>query len=195
MKAIASLVCLLFLADGLGDDRSMAGSASDPIDESLVLHYTFDYPDTFGLPGEQRLVRDRSPHGNDGRIINKPEALPELDGRFGVLRFGGQETYIECGDDDSLFIGGDQTIEMWVRRNSLVRSKSRFAHIYGDANASNFLVAHRGGRGVSEVPNLSQRRARPRRVHAASRHPQVSTHPQVPRRSARGRIGLPHRFG
>jgi len=55
-----------------------------------------------------------------------------------VYCFGGQETYIECGDDDSLYIGGDQTIEMWVRLNSLVRSKSNFAHIYGDANASNF---------------------------------------------------------
>jgi len=112
--------------------RSVAASESSLIDESLVLHYTF------GLPGEQRIVRDRSPHGNDGKIVNKPESLPELDGRFGVLRFGGQETYIECGDDDSLHDGGDQTIEMWVRLNSLVRSKGNFAHIYGDADSSNF---------------------------------------------------------
>ena len=138
MNAVGPLVFLMFLSGAPGGERSGIRSTSGPIDEALVLHYTFDYPDTFGLPGEQRIVRDRSPQGNDGKIVNKPESLPELDGRFGVLRFGGQETYIACGDDDSLFIGGDQTIEMWVRLNSLVGSKSRFAHIYGDANASNF---------------------------------------------------------
>ena len=119
-----------------GPKRSAAG----PIlaDESLVLHYTFEFPDTTGMPREQRIVRDRSLYGNDGKIVNHPEALEELDGRRGVLRFGGQTSYIDCGDSDSLYIGGDMSFEMWGRLTGLVRSKGNFAFIFGDADSSNF---------------------------------------------------------
>ena len=85
------LVAGLVLCWMVGPDVYGEGS---PRDDTLVLHYTFDYPDTTGLPGHKRIVKDHSPYGNDGEIVNKPEALRELDGRRGVLRFGGVETYV-----------------------------------------------------------------------------------------------------
>jgi len=82
LRALGLLLAGLLLGGMVGPEVYGEGL---PPDRALVLHYTFDYPDTFGLPGEQRIVRDHSLYGNDGKIVNKPESLPELDGRFGVL--------------------------------------------------------------------------------------------------------------
>ncbi len=107
-----------------------------PKDDTLVLHYTFDYPDTTGLPGEKRVVKDHSRYGNDGEIVKKPEAIRELDGRRGVLRFGGVETYIDCGNPESLHFGGDMTMEVWVRQNSLWKSGG--GRIFGEYGTPGF---------------------------------------------------------
>ncbi len=121
LRSLGLLVAALALLGIVGP--GVYGEESDP-DRTLVLHYTFDYPDTMGLPGEERVVKDHSLYGNDGKIANQPEALRELDGRQGVLRFGGEETYINCGNPESLDIGGDMSFEMWARLNGLVKSRS-----------------------------------------------------------------------
>jgi len=87
-------------------------------DDSLVLHYTFD-----------------KDYGNDGRIV-KGRYLDEFDGRRGVLRLDGKESFINCGKSDSLYVGGDTTFEMWVRLNGPI--ENRFALIFGDVPNRSF---------------------------------------------------------
>ncbi len=130
------LVAGLVLCWMVGPDVYGEGS---PRDDTLVLHYTFDYPDTTGLPGHKRIVKDHSPYGNDGEIVNKPEALRELDGRRGVLRFGGVETYVNCGNPESLHFDGDMSVEMWVRQNSLW--KNPWGVIFGERGVPGFQFA------------------------------------------------------
>ncbi len=100
------------------------------MDSTLVLRYTFD-EDTGSV------ARDRSPFGNDGKIV-EAEYLKELDGRRGVLRFDGAESVLECPDSESLGFGGDMSFEMWVRLNGRVTSTR--ALIFGDGHSFNFLV-------------------------------------------------------
>jgi len=106
-------------------------------DGSLVLHYTFDRD-------EGEVVTDRSPCGNDGRVVNA-RYLPEVEGRKGVLRFDGESAYVDCGNSPSLDLSGDATLEMWVRLNGPVRSN--WAFIFGEdqildpRNSFSFLIA------------------------------------------------------
>jgi len=48
---VAACVCLMWAAGGMAAQ-----------DKSLVLHYTFDYPDTMGLPVENDILGDRWSH-------------------------------------------------------------------------------------------------------------------------------------
>ncbi len=157
LRLLALLVAGLLLCGMVAPQVHGVGSPTDP---ALVLHYTFDYPDTMGLPGEKRIVKDHSSYGNDGEIVKKPEALRELDGRRGVLRFGGVETYINCGNPESLHFGGDISIEMWVRQNSLLKSGAGFIFREGGApsfqfgweNWYNVVVRCSNGREVMLLP-------------------------------------------
>ncbi len=133
LRLLALVVAGLVLGGMVAPQVHGEGSPTDP---ALVVHYTFDYPDTMGLPGEKRIVKDHSPYGNDGEIVNKPEALRELDGRRGVLRFGGVETYVNCGNPESLHFEGDMTLEMWVRLNSI--PKAAYGTIFGETRAPSF---------------------------------------------------------
>ncbi len=104
------------------------------MDDTLVLHYTFD-KDT----GE--TAKDLSAYGNDGKIV-KAEYLEEFDGRRGVLRFDGKSSYINCGDSESLHFGGDMSFEMWVRLNGPFGPLWNF--IFADDTVSN-LYSGSGG--------------------------------------------------
>lgn len=112
-------------------------------DKSLVLHYMFDYPDTTGYSGP-RVVKDHSPYGNDGEIVQIPESLREVHGRRGVLRFGGEKTFINCGDSESLYFGGDMSFEMWVRLIGI--PKTSWAMVFGDDRNFNLKKLDLGGK-------------------------------------------------
>ncbi len=102
-------------------------------DDTLVLHYTFD-ADTGSV------AKDLSSYGNDGEIV-KAEYLKEADGRSGVLRFDGESSYLNCGNSESLYIGGDMSFEMWARLNGL---PGRGAVIFGEANGRSFFFQRWG---------------------------------------------------
>ena len=117
-----------------------AGRAKDPADEDaqaaedrLVLHYTFDTD-----PGS--VAKDLSPHGNNGKIV-KGKYLDEFEGRRGVLRFDGQDSFIDCGGADSLDIEGDMSFEMWVRLNQELkdRKKHDWAFVFGEIPRRSFF--------------------------------------------------------
>ena len=98
--AAGCLLCLL----------TASGAPGAPgADKDLVLHYTFDQD-------HGSVARDLSSHANDGEIF-KARYLTETDGRRGVLRFDGKESLLTCPDTDSLYFGGDISLEMWVRLN------------------------------------------------------------------------------
>ena len=84
---------------------------------------------------EGPVAADLTGHGNDGKIVDA-EHLSELNGRRGVLRFDGKSSYVDCGDDESIYIGGDMSFEMWVRRNDGPRN--RFAPLFTDSPQRSF---------------------------------------------------------
>jgi len=98
-------------ASELMPELGMLGAANAPIGEEsgLVLHYRFDKD-----PGTK--VTDLSGHGNDAEI-GDTEYLQEVEGRQGVLRFNGNDSWLDVGNPKSLQFAGDLTIEMWVRKN------------------------------------------------------------------------------
>ncbi len=108
------LLCVIVSPEGYGEKL--------PADPSLVLHYTFD-EDT----GD--TANDQSAYGNEGKIV-KAQYLEEFDGRRGVLRFDGESAYLDCGDTDSLHVGGDMSFEMWARLNGPVKTNS--AYVFGE---------------------------------------------------------------
>ena len=115
---------------------SLAYAQNEGNDDTLVLHYTFDYPPAFDYPYKEGKVKDHSGYGNDGQMAHTPEALREVHGRSGILRFGGEKTYIDCGDSKSLYFSGDMTFEMWVRLNGI--PKSNWSLVFGDDRNFNF---------------------------------------------------------
>jgi hypothetical protein len=79
------------------------GSAAS-IDQDLVLYYAFD-------EGKGDTVKDLSGTGNDGTI----HGAEWVDGRFGkALEFNGIDTYVDCGDSESLQIEKEITLAAWV---------------------------------------------------------------------------------
>ncbi len=121
-------------------DRADAMEPAD--DPSLVLHYTFDYPPSFDNSG--KTVIDKSGHNNHGKLHHFPESLRNVDGREGVMRFGGVKTLIECGTDESLFFNGDATFEMWVKRHGLIQAE--WALLFGDDY--NFTFGYHSGQNL-----------------------------------------------
>ena len=123
---------VLLWAMGLGAIAGPAATAQDETaDEALVLHYRFDQD-----PGE--LVQDLSSHGNDGRVV-QAQYLEDVGGRKGVLRFGGAESHIDCGNSESLRLDGDMTLEMWVRLNAPLPSAGTY--VFGDAAGHVFFLS------------------------------------------------------
>jgi hypothetical protein len=135
-RAVHVFIVALLCSLAVGRHTLAQQAASDP---SLVLHYTFDYPPSFDNTGN--IVKDHSGYGNHGVARNVPESRREVNGRFGVMRFGGEKTFIECGTDESLYFDGDMTFEMWVRLNGLV--KPLWALLFGDDY--NFTFGYQGG--------------------------------------------------
>lgn len=136
---VGSLVAMLTVAGAVVQDVGADETGRDP---SLVLHYTFDYPPTFDNSG--KTVIDKSGHNNHGQLHRIPESLRVVDGREGVMRFGGVETFIECGADESLYFNGDMTFEMWVKRHGLIQAE--WALLFGDDY--NFTFGYQSGQNL-----------------------------------------------
>ena len=79
-------------------------------DTGLVLHYTFD-------EGSGRIVRDKSGHGNDGKIVGEAEWVKEES--HTALAFNGTNTYVECGNKPSLALAQAGTLEIWCFPHSI----------------------------------------------------------------------------
>jgi hypothetical protein len=87
--------------------------------DSTVLVLDFD-------EGEGNIVHDKSVYGNDGTLYNGSEVCSGgycptwIDGKFGNgLQLDGFGDYIDCGNDNSLDIKGDLTIELWIKLNEI----------------------------------------------------------------------------
>ncbi|MCK5063045.1 MAG: hypothetical protein KAR23_03890, partial [Candidatus Aenigmarchaeota archaeon] len=60
------------------------------------------------------FFRDWSTYGNNGTNGSNP--VYTIDGKFGkALNFDGSDDYVDCGNDSSLNITGEITLEVWVK--------------------------------------------------------------------------------
>ena len=101
------------------------------VDDSLVLHYTFD-----AVTGD--TVKDKSQYGHDASI-ETAQYLNELDGRRGVMRFDGKTSILTCPLADALKIEGDMSFEMWVRENGVIAHT--WGVFFGDTQDFDFYFA------------------------------------------------------
>ncbi len=84
-------------------------SPTQPVDTSLVGHWTFDGPDIQGT-----TAIDRSGKGNNGTITGTTKTI----GKLGqALSFNGTSDYVDMGSN-SLNITNAMTISVWAKMNS-----------------------------------------------------------------------------
>jgi PGF-CTERM protein/uncharacterized repeat protein (TIGR01451 family) len=99
------LVSILLLCGMLAGALTGVQAQSD---EGLVAEWHFD-------EGSGGVVEDSSGNGNDGVI----HGASWVDGKFGkALSFDGRDDYVDCGNDESLDITDEITIEAWVKRSA-----------------------------------------------------------------------------
>jgi len=76
-----------------------------PVDQDLVLYYSFD-------EGKGDTTKDLSGNGNDGTLKGGVEWV---DGKFAkALQFNGKDSYVDCGNSDTLKIKKEMTLAAWV---------------------------------------------------------------------------------
>jgi beta-lactamase regulating signal transducer with metallopeptidase domain len=89
------------------------------INDSLLLHYTFDNPRTDGIEP------DESDHGNNATINGASWRKDGLIG--GAMAFDGKNDFLDCGNDKSLNFGTeDFTVAVWFK----TRLKDKLPHPY-----------------------------------------------------------------
>ncbi|MEA1894264.1 MAG: LamG-like jellyroll fold domain-containing protein [Euryarchaeota archaeon] len=97
-------------------------------DEWLVAEWHFD-------EGSGSVLKDSSGNGNDGVIYG----ATWVDGKYWkALEFDGVDDYVDCGNDTSLDVTGDVTVETWVKFSST-------------ANNYYAVLDKRGGTGIYEI--------------------------------------------
>ncbi len=138
------LTCIGLVVSGLVLwAASPATRAADaPPDPSLILHYTFDQD-----LGDR--AKDLNPHGNDGKIVNA-KVLEELDGRQGVLSLGDKESFLDCGNSDSLKFSGDMSLEMRVRLHQSRKNGNTI--LFGDTSRNRFFLTV--GKAAWQLPEV-----------------------------------------
>jgi len=76
-----------------------------PVDQDLVLYYSFD-------EGKGDKTKDLSGNGNEGTLNGGVEWV---DGKFSkALQFDGKDSYVDCGNADSLKIEKEITLAAWI---------------------------------------------------------------------------------
>ena len=86
-------------------DEDPEGTTTTTRDPAIVAHYTFDKD-----PGGK--VRDDSGHQNDG-VNHGAEYVRGPAGTGNVLRFENPQAFVDCGNDPSLDLTEQLTIELW----------------------------------------------------------------------------------
>jgi hypothetical protein len=78
--------------------------------DGLVAYWPMD-------EGQGNVIKDKSGNGNDGTIRG---GVKWIDGKHGkALEFNGIDSYVDCGNKDSLNISEEITIAAWVKLYSL----------------------------------------------------------------------------
>jgi len=113
-----------------------AGISDATIDpETCVGMWLFD-------EGSGNVAKDSSGNKNDGEFVENPKWV---NGKFGkALEFDGADSYVDCGEDESLNIptGGSVTMCAWVNSNT------------GSTGAWQAIMAKRDGASYSYGINL-----------------------------------------
>ena len=114
MKQHANLILMsaktltLFIASALTLHSSVVADETDKERATgLVAHWGFDDDDA-------STARDSSGNGHDG-VIHHATWVKGRDGIGKALRFDGQRTWVDCGNDESLNIAKECTIEAWIK--------------------------------------------------------------------------------
>jgi|GEM_PF-3663435 len=95
--------------------------------DGLVLGMTFD-------EGNGSTARDISFYENDGTINGATWTTDTPSGRGYALSFDGENDYVDCGDDESLNINDEITIEAWVKPYEKSLSKYYIVGFEADVN-------------------------------------------------------------
>jgi len=96
--------------------------------KGLVGNWRFD-------EGTGSTAKDSSPEGNNGTI----HGASWTTGKFGsALKFDGVDDYVDCGNDESLNITDEKTIEIWFNANDLPDWHSIWSkgYVYNDYEIS-----------------------------------------------------------
>ncbi len=104
------LIFLISFLLALGLVLPSVANAQDP---NLVGWWTLD-------EGSGTIAYDSSIYGNDGTIVGDPEWV--LGWKNGALDFDGDGDYIDCGDDESLEVGNEITVGVWVNLRTITIS-------------------------------------------------------------------------
>ena len=80
----------------------------DTMTRGLVGYWSFD-------EGSSSTAYDASGNGNNGTLTNGPKWTKGKSGT--ALSFDGVDDYIDCGNDESLNITDEITIEVWIKPN------------------------------------------------------------------------------
>ena len=99
--------------------------------------------------GEGNIAHDTSGEGNDGTLYDANttnddgNTPPEwTDGKFGkALSFDGVDDYVDCGNDESLNITDEITIEAWVKLNRVDVVQTVVSKWAGDIPNKAYLIS------------------------------------------------------
>jgi hypothetical protein len=102
------------------------------VTNGLVSYWTFDEEDTVG-----NTVKDIWGE-NDGTIVGEPQIVEGAVGE--ALDFDGVDDYVDCGNDDSLNITDEITIEFWIYPRENVQNRHVVSK--GEWAAGGYWVQH-----------------------------------------------------
>jgi len=109
IKLSAGLLILSFIVGTVGALNGWFGGArkipEDTFTRGLVAYWSFD-------EGSGNIAYDASGNGNHGTLINGPKWTQGKIG--GALSFDGVNDYVDCGNNPSLDITDEITVEAWV---------------------------------------------------------------------------------
>jgi hypothetical protein len=115
-------------------------------EEGIVLHYAFS-------EGRGNVLNDTSGNGNDGKIAD----AHWLKGKNGfALRFNGANSYVQCGNGNSLGLSGPLTLAFWVFREPGNPHQNKF-YVMGKADYNVYLTA-KGNVGFTTISNAPEKK-------------------------------------
>jgi len=82
----------------------------------LVGHWTMSQ-DSLKSP---TIIADKTPYGNDGTIYGATFVADRKGKANKAMSFDGSDDYIDCGNDESLDLTGDFSIELWIKSSSTI---------------------------------------------------------------------------